>query len=879
MKLPQHISTVLKTAVLAMITLCGSGRAAVYQWSIPQEPGRRAYLWIPEKCQRIRGLVVDMNNLTESAIIENAVVREACAQERVGILWIAEGSWAASPLANEWGDLSGLSKEQQKIYNDALEIAKKAGKQPTLAQVQAQATVKTMKLELARQAEEELNNMLKGLAKESGYEEVERAPLLIIGHSMTGLITWAMPYWIPERMWGAVPMTTGVRGAPWENPDAKMTGVPVLYMNQTEPEGPDAKSVPRNYSFGPRQNTANLAAQVFDWGGTHFEISDEMAKLFALFVHKASKYRLADEIPATGYPKLKELKAEQGWLATALLDPQQFLMAPEPQYKGDKTKAFWFFDEEMAKAVVSHHIEDRKKKTQYVTVVSNGQKLKPLTGAFDSVKIPFESGIDDGFTFKLTGAFLDTVPSKNPAEAKPAGHAASGKVLVKIAGGGSLAQLSEDTFRFRPGNMGFNGKALNCWMVATHPGDGEYARCNQHAWLWMPEKLTQGVAQTITFGKPDNVIAGTKEITLDASASSGLPVEYYVVSGPAEVVGNKLRFTPIPPHAKMPVKVIVTAYQMGRTTTPLTQSAKPVEQSFLIITSQKDLALQLQEPAFVPPSSKMPVLAAPAAPTAVGTPAPAAPVSTSKPACVGSLVLAVFDACKVVAEDFMPSCQVQLGTVLNGQTSGKGWTGAWTGSPAFTVLASADAAKQQSPLPACIQAKTPGANAEPITLSRSLCTPIKKGTEFWLQFYAKSTGWGLSTSGIGLLDASGKLLAGVSRDGNEYEKDGNKYWGSLRLFDAGGSAGKNISPGGGWSIANQYEWHRILMRLTWATDGKATLHAWVDPNGTTGLNDPGAVLQADIPSDIAQIQLRAGDFWNYNESTPLLSSLSIRVKP
>ena len=160
------------------------------------------------------------------------------------------------------------------------------------------------------------------------------------------------------------------------------------------------------------------------------------------------------------------------------------------------------------------------------------------------------------------------MPSKKPTEVKPAGHASSGKVRVKIAGGGSLAQIAEDTFRFRPGNMGFNSKALNCWLVATHPGDAEYARCNQFAWLAMPEKLRQGAAQTITFDPPPNVIVGTKELTLGASASSGFPVEYFVVSGPAEVVENKLRFTTIPPRAKFPVKVIVTAYQMGRTTAP-----------------------------------------------------------------------------------------------------------------------------------------------------------------------------------------------------------------------------------------------------------------------------------------------------------------------
>ena len=713
-KLHKKIIPIIGLMMVLAIFKTSVAHSALYQWSIPQEPGRRAYLWIPEKCQRIRGLVVDMNNLTESFIIENAAVREACAQERVGILWIAEGSWAKSPLANVWGDPEGLPKEQRKLFDQASEIAKKAGKVPTPEQAQAQATIKSMKFELARQAEEVLNNMLRDLAKESGYEEVQYAPLLIIGHSMTGQIAWWMPYWITDRVWGAAPMKTGVRGAPFEKPDATMNGVPVLYFNQIEPEA-GGKTYPNGGDFEPRRKTANLVAQVCDWGGSHFEMTDDMAKVFALFLRKAAKYRLCEEIPASGYPKLKDLKPETGWLATSLLEPQQFPMAPEPQYKGDKTKALWFFDEEMAKAVLNHNIDHRKKKPQYVTVVSNGVELKPCTGPFDSVKIPFESGIDDGFTFKLTGAFLNAVTSSKPAEVKPAGHAATGKVVVKIAGGGSMAQLAEDTFRFRPGNMGFNGKALNCWLVATHPGDAEYARCNQPAWLGMTDKLGNGAPQTLTFDKPQSVVAGTKEITLNAKASSNLPVEYFVVSGPAEVDGNKLRFTPLPPRAKLPARVIVTAYQMGRTKAPLTQSAKPVEQTFLIVASDKDLAVPVPpEKAFAAPSSKMPNLAAIATPTPI--PAPVAPASA------GPSVLKTFEGLKVLAEDFTPAMKAAAAP-LNGQAAG------------------------------------------------------------------------------------------------------------------------------------------------------------TDPTETTGLNEPGAVLPVQISEDIAQIQLRAGDFWNYHESTPLLSGLSIRVKP
>ena len=55
-----------------------------------------------------------------------------------------------------------------------------------------------------------------------------------------------------------------------------------------------------------------------------------------------------------------------------------------------------------------------------------------------------------------------------------------------------------------------------------------------------------------------------------------------MIDGPAEIEGNTLKLTPIPPRAKMPVKVTITAYQWGRSIEPLVQSAEPVERTFLI---------------------------------------------------------------------------------------------------------------------------------------------------------------------------------------------------------------------------------------------------------------------------------------------------------
>jgi hypothetical protein len=535
-----------------------------------------------------------MRNNTENFLIEHPAVREVCRQERVGIMWVAEdrlaNGFSRSPFSSNWGWPTGLSREQEVEYYKLEDIVKKTGKEPTPEQLKAKETLRAMRMDLLSRTEPELNGILEALAKESGYEEVRYAPLLVLSHSMGGLLCWNMPFWVPERMWGSIPIKTGVRGMPpEEKPDATMGGVPLLYINYFEPEGPGAGLTFQNTSaLNPGRKFNFLIGQACDWGGTHHELTDDMANLVALFIRKASKYRLSDEIPANGYPKLKELTPAMGWLATELLEPEQFPMAPEPQYKGDKTKAFWFFDEEMAKAAVNCNLPQRKKNRQFVTVVSNGQKLQPIFKKHSAhIDIPLETALDDGFTFKLTGDFLDTVISENPEEQKPVGHASRGNVIVKLAGGVNIVQLDADTFRYRRFNR---GSRANNWLVAFHPGDDEYCRSNFPAFINIPWILKKGKPQQITFPEIKDIPAGTKEIVLGGTSDvEGQEVEYYVVSGPAEVTGkdprytgNILRLTPIPPHAKYPVKIIVVAYQMGRNKEPFVQSAPEIVREFYI---------------------------------------------------------------------------------------------------------------------------------------------------------------------------------------------------------------------------------------------------------------------------------------------------------
>ena len=63
-----------------------------------------------------------------------------------------------------------------------------------------------------------------------------------------------------------------------------------------------------------------------------------------------------------------------------------------------------------------------------------------------------------------------------------------------------------------------------------------------------------------------------------------LPVSFFVRAGPAEIHGDELTFSRIPPRSKMPLEVTVAAWQWGRTSAPAVQTAETTEQTFTINT-------------------------------------------------------------------------------------------------------------------------------------------------------------------------------------------------------------------------------------------------------------------------------------------------------
>jgi hypothetical protein len=85
---------------------------------------------------------------------------------------------------------------------------------------------------------------------------------------------------------------------------------------------------------------------------------------------------------------------------------------------------------------------------------------------------------------------------------------------------------------------------INNLLVGDHTVTAIYSGDPVH--LSGTANLTQNVAradQTISFGALADQVFGAEPITLSASASSGLPVSFVLVSGPATLVGSQLTLT------------------------------------------------------------------------------------------------------------------------------------------------------------------------------------------------------------------------------------------------------------------------------------------------------------------------------------------------
>ncbi len=531
-----------------MALTVGLRAEAEWQFSIPTSDGKgRAFLWIPPGCDYVRGVVLSGQVILEKNMMEDPAIRAAAARAGLALVLDMKSTIGIGTDLREGGE-----------------------------------------------GRKRLQAILDGLADVSGYTEIARAPLLTIGHSGGAIFSWHAGYAMPERVFGVI----GLKAAPIGPPEgikpqkgdggAVLNNIPVLVITgQFEAWGNPVRTPEYHWrwvrggllDFRARGHNALMSALV-EPGTGHFSWYDDLANYVAMFIEKAARARIPAQRPPEGEsPVLRDIPQEEGWLTDVnFFGKPVHATAPFTQYTGDPSMAFWHLDEELARANDAFGAKHKGKAFQQFTFFDGDKPLAPGW----MMEVPFRP-LEDGQSFRVKADFLtETSPDFSKPTVRSLTHA-DGPITYRLIGGwaGGGRQTGPDTFRPAMDRFSWVKPSESVMVIASHPGDEDHAFYEQPASIKHGARLKEGVTQTITFTPIPDQQEGAS-VKLSAESSAGLPVDFFVIEGPAVIEGDTLRVTQIPARAKRPVKVTVGAWSFGHALDPKVQSADPVTQSFSV---------------------------------------------------------------------------------------------------------------------------------------------------------------------------------------------------------------------------------------------------------------------------------------------------------
>jgi len=540
-------------AFLSTAAACAAVRlfAAEWQWSVPvasatsdetQGPPR-AFLWIPPTCERVRAVVVGQHNMLEEPLFENPAFRAGLSTLGIAEVWITPAL----------GGQSRFGAAERALFEGLFRL----------------------------------------LAEASGYGELAHAPLVPVGHSALADFPYLFAAAWPERTLAAVSLKGSwpdETRAPLGGFGARAAGVPLLLVSG-EYEWAEERAG-KSLAFR-RAHPGAPFSMLCDAGGGHFDTHGALAAALALYLRAAALSRLpAAPGPLDAPAALAPVDAaRQGWLIDRwrMDKPPRAPAAPVGQYAGDAHETFWCFDGEHARATERMQAAYQGKKVQLLGYRQQGQVVGQNPKLHAQVDLKFLPEAD-GRSFKLAGAFLETVPEGRPVRwsglpaGSPIGHAAGGGPVVIERLCGPVEKTGDGTFAVRFDRMGMDNlkRSNEIWLMASQPGDAVYKRAVQQAVMHFPLRNGQGAEQQIAFPEIPDQKLGVLSVALQATSDAGEPVSFYVREGPAEVDGSTLKLSTAPPRAKYPMRVTVVAWQYGRAREPRLKSARPVERSFCI---------------------------------------------------------------------------------------------------------------------------------------------------------------------------------------------------------------------------------------------------------------------------------------------------------
>ena len=283
---------------------------------VSDETGKapNAFLWIPEECEHVNFAVLAQQNMTEEALLRSPRFRKKMAELGGSLIWVAP--W----FSQNWSPMTGC----QQTFEE----------------------------------------MIVGLAGQSGHKEMTTVPIVPFGHSAQATFPWNFAAWNSDRtlciisFHGDAPRTNlcgyGTSNVEWGR-TRNIDGIPGL-MIEGEYEWWQARVRPA-LAFQMMYPKACIS-MLCDAGSGHFDLCDATIDYIGLYIQKVWEQRGTS---------LRRLNPSDGWRfgcpvgsdkegepITAF--PKES-PAPWTAYTGDPHTAFWYIDEEMARLTAARYAE------------------------------------------------------------------------------------------------------------------------------------------------------------------------------------------------------------------------------------------------------------------------------------------------------------------------------------------------------------------------------------------------------------------------------------------------------------------------------------------------------------------------------------------
>lgn len=452
-------SVFLLAAMLCLATMAKAvGQSGMYRWSVElagytsAETGHSptAYLWIPDGCRKVKAVVLAQQNMTEEAIFRMPAFQKEMKRMDVGLVWVAP--W----FSQKWDPQTGA----QQIFEE----------------------------------------MMVGLAGQSGHSELATVPVVPLGHSAQATFPWNFAAWNPDRtlcivsFHGDAPRTNlcgfGTANVEWGR-QRNIDGIPGL-MIEGEYEWWDARVRPA-LAFRMMYPEACISF-LCDAGRGHFDCGESTALYIAKFIGKSLEQRLC----ADG--TLKKVDPKKGWLlpapesdsdaveSAALPVFPDISAAPYSEYRGDVHTAFWYFDREMAGLTQRRYDETKGKKMQYVGFEYGGRLVPYSDKVQGGMRIHFDGGGRDSITITLRAVYTDSTHT-----ARTDRHGRHRPRIEVVSG--PVRKIDDTTFRLCVYEAGWDNprRAFNFTLVAVADADGEYKGAVQPINVTFPKSLVDKI--------------------------------------------------------------------------------------------------------------------------------------------------------------------------------------------------------------------------------------------------------------------------------------------------------------------------------------------------------------------------------------------------